>query len=209
MEFLGGGLSGGLFGILGGLGTSWLKMKADERAHKYKLEEMKAKQEYNLKMVEVETTATLREIDANVKRDQIMMDGKADVEESKGRNAAILKLSQNYLKASLIERMMFNTNKWSAWITVPVAIAITFMHGLVDISRTLVRVLVTYASVVFSMYITYMAFGMYKELGIDMTSVELHGIIITMLTLLSFTTSTAIGFWFMDKSMSRKFQNKG
>ena len=83
MEFLGGGLSGGLFGILGGLGTSWLKMKADERAHKYKLEEMKAKQEYNLKMVEVETTATLREIDANVKRDQIMMDGKADVEESK------------------------------------------------------------------------------------------------------------------------------
>lgn len=206
LNFLGGGLSGGLFGILGGLGTAWLKQKADEKAHQYKLEEMKAKQSYNLDMIKAETDATIKEVEANVKRDQIIMDGKADIEESKNRNKSILKLSENYVKASLVEKMMFNSNKWSAWITIPIAILITFIHGIVDVSRTLVRVLVTYGSVTFSCYVTYMAFGMYEDLGIVMSGDELYEIIQTMLRLLTFTTSTVIGFWFMDKSMSRKFQ---
>jgi hypothetical protein len=206
LNFLGGGLSGGLFGILGGLGTAWLKQKADEKAHQYKLETMKEKNKYNLQMITAETEATIKEVEANVKRDQIIMDGKADIEESKNRNKSILKLSENYVKVSLVEKMMFNKSTWSAWITVPVAIMITFIHGLVDISRTLVRVLVTYGSVAFSCYVTYMAFGMYKDLGIVMSGDELYEIIQTMLRLLTFTTSTVIGFWFMDKSMSRKFQ---
>lgn len=207
LEFLGGGLSGGLFGILGGLGTAWLKQKADEKNHKYKLEEMKAKQSYNLEMIKAETSATIAEVQANVKRDQIIMDGKADIEESIGRNKSILKLSENYVKSSLVEKMMFNKSKWSAWLTIPIALLITFIHGIVDISRTLVRVIVTYGSVAFSCYITYMAFGMYEELGVVMSGAELYEIIQTMLRLLTFTTSTVIGFWFMDKSMSRKFQN--
>lgn len=206
LNFLGGGLSGGLFGILGGLGTAWLKQKADEKAHQYKLETMKEKNKYNLQMITAETEATIKEVEANVRRDQIIMDGKADIEESKNRNKSILKLSENYVKASLVEKMMFNSNKWSAWITIPIAILITFIHGLVDVSRTLVRVIVTYGSVAFSCYVTYMAFGMYKDLGIVMSGDELYEIIQTMLRLLTFTTSTVIGFWFMDKSMSRKFQ---
>jgi len=208
LSFLGGGLSGGLFGILGGLGTAWLKHKSEEKAHQYKLETMKEKNKYNLLMITAETDATIKEVEALVKRDQILMEGKADVEESKGRNKAILKLSENYVKESLINKMMFNENKWTAWLTIPIAILITLVHGIVDISRTLVRVLVTYGSVAFSCYVTYIAFGMYQDLDTAMSSKEIYEIIQTMLRLLTFTTSTVIGFWFMDKSMSRKFQNQ-
>lgn len=207
MEFLGNGLSGGLFGILGGLGTAWIKANADEKERSFKLAENQSKRDHELKMIGAETEAAIKEIEANVMRDKIIMEGKADIEESIGRNDAIIKLSENYVKESLIEKMMFNTNKWTLWITMPVALCITFIHGLVDISRTMVRVIVTYGSVAFSCYVTYMAFKMYQELGIVMTSGELFEIIKTMLRLLTFTTSTVVGFWFMDKSMSRKFQN--
>ena len=206
MSFFTSGIGGGLFGILGGLGTAWIKAKADEKEREFKLSQMKLKQDYNLQMIEAETTATIKEVEANVRRDQIIMDGKADIEESRGRNESILKLSENYVKTSLVEKMMFNTSKWTAWLTVPIAILITFIHGLVDISRTLVRVIVTYGAVAFSCYITYEAFGMYEQLNIKMTAEQLYEVIQTMLRLLTFTTSTVIGFWFMDKSMSRKFQ---
>jgi len=207
LNFLGGGLSGGLFGILGGLGTAWLKAKADEKAHQYKLENKKLDHAYELQMIEAETDATIKEVEAYVKRDQIKMDGEADIEESKGRNEAILTLSENTVKQQTIDKMMFNSNKWTAWLTIPISILITLVHGIVDISRTLVRVIVTYGAVAFSMYVTYIAFEMYKKTGIVMTAEQLYEIIQTMLRLLTFTTSTVIGFWFMDKSMSRKFQN--
>ena len=208
LNFLGGGLSGGLFGILGGFGTAWIKSRSEEKEREFRLAENKSKREHSLAMIKAETDATIAEVEANVKRDQIIMEGKADIEESKDRNKSILKLSENYVKASLVERMMNNSNKWSAWLTVPISIFITLVHGLVDISRTLVRVIITYGSVAFSMYVTYMAFEMYQKLGIVMSAEDLYSIIMTMLKLLTFTTSTVIGFWFMDKSMSRKFQSK-
>jgi len=209
LNFLGGGLGGGVLGIFGSLGNAWLKNIADEKERAFKLAENQSQRDHELKMINAETEATVKEIEANVRRDQIITEGQADIEEIKGRNSAILKISQDYVKASLTEDMMFNKNPWTAWLTVPMGMFITFIHGLVDISRTLVRVLVTYGSVVFSAYVTYMAFGMYQELDIAMSSDELYQIIQTMLRLLTFTTSTVIGFWFMDKSMSRKFQNPG
>jgi len=205
LSFFGSGLSGGLFGILGGLGTAWIKARSDKEERESKLKENQSKRDHDLKMITAETDASIKEIQANVQRDQIIMEGKADIEESKDRNMSILKLSENYVKMSLVEKMMFNDNKWTAWLTIPVSILITFIHGLVDISRTLVRVIVTYGSVAFSAYVTYMAFGLYQELNIAMSSDELFEIIKTMLRLLTFTTSTVVGFWFMDKSMSRKF----
>jgi len=208
MSFLDGGLAGGLFGILGGLGTAWLKAKADKAMHQYRLEEKKLDHKYNLQMVKAETDATIAEVNANIKRDQIMTEGQMEIAEMQGRNEAILKLSENYVKTDLVERMMFNESKWTRWLTMPIAIFIVFTHGLVDITRTLVRPVVTYGSIVFSAYVTYIAFGMYQELDLIMSSENLHEIIMTMLRLLTFTTSTVIGFWFMDKSMSRKFQKE-
>jgi len=209
MEFLAGifadGVLGGLFGMIGSFGNAWLKNSNDEKERAFKLAESKSKREHSVLMLKAETDATIAEIQANVQRDQIMMEGQMEIEESKGRNAAILQLSQNTVEQSLVQKMMFNKH-WTKAFTMPIALLITMMNGLVDIARTLIRPTVTYGSVAFSMYVTYMAFGMYQELGIVMDGDDLHEIIMTMIRLLTFTTSTVIGFWFMDKSMARKFQ---
>lgn len=200
--------SGGIVGILGGFANSWMKYKMEKDERAFKLEENKSKREHDLKMIEAETKSNLAEIEANVRRDKIISEGKSDELENIGRNENIVKLSENYVKSTLIEKMMFNTNKWSAWLTVPCAIFITFVHGLVDVSRTLVRVIVTYGSVAFSCYVTWMCFEMLKQLGVAVTAGQVLEILTTMLKLLTFTTSTVVSFWFMDRSMSRRFQEK-
>lgn len=207
VDLIGGGALGGLFGIIGSWGNAWLKQRADEKMHENNLEIMREKNKYNLLMITAETDATIAEVEANVKRDQIIMDGKADIEESKGRNNAVLKLSENYVKPSLTTKMLFNKVWYSAIFTIPVALFIILIQAIVDILRTLVRVVVTYGSVAFSMVVTYIALDMFNKLGIAISGEQLYEIVQTMLRLLTFTTSTVIGFWFMDKSMSRKFQN--
>jgi hypothetical protein len=205
LGLFGDGVLGGLFGMVGSFGNTWLKNINDEKERRFKLEEAKSKREHSLAMIKAETDATIAEIQANVQRDRIMMEGQADIEESKGRNEAILKISQNRVTPSLIEKMMFN-DTWTKVFTMPIALLITMLNGAVDILRTLIRPYVTYGSVIFSAFVTYMAFSMYEKLGVVMTADQLYEIIQTMLRLLTFTTSTVIGFWFMDKSMSRKFQ---
>ena len=103
--------------------------------------------------------------------------------------------------------MLFNKNLWTVWLTAPIGLFIAFAHGLVDILRSLVRPVATYGSLAFSCFVTYYAFELYSKLGVNIDPKQLFDIIMMMLKLLTFTTSTAMGFWFMDKSMSRKYQN--
>ncbi len=100
---IGDGLSGGVLGVIGGLGTSILKYFTQKSEQNFKLQEKKDKRKHDLNMITATTKATVIEIEANVQRDQIMMDGQADIEESKGRNGAILKLSENYVKIDLVD----------------------------------------------------------------------------------------------------------
>lgn len=207
-SLLGNGLTGGLFGVLGGLGTAWISYKKEKEERAYKLQVAKDKREHDLLMITAETDANIKEIEANVKRDQVITEGQVVMAESAGRNEAIAKSTQNFVKASLVDKMIFNKSAWTVWLTAPIGLLIATTHGLVDILRSLVRPVITYGSVAFCCYVTYIAFGMYKDLGVEITPEQLYNIIQTMLRLLTFSTSTVIGFWFMDKSMSRKFQNK-
>ena len=204
-DLLGNGVLGGLFGMIGSFGNAWLKNVNDDKERAFKLKESQSKRDYAIKMLSAETEATLAEVSANIQRDKILTEGKIDLEDSKGRNAAMLKLSQNTVKQSLVQKMMFN-EKWTKIFTMPIAIFITILNGVVDTLRTLIRPLVTYGSVVFSAYVTYIAFNMYRELGVAIDADDILEIVMTMLRLLTFTTSTVVSFWFMDKSMSRKFQ---
>lgn len=208
-DLIGNGLSGGLFGILGGLGTAWISYAKEKADRAFKLEENKNKRAHELLLITAETDASIKEIEANVKRDQVITEGKVVIAESAGRNEAIVEATKNFVKSSLVNKMIFNKNPWTLWITAPIGLLIATIHSLVDISRSLVRPVITYGSVGFCCFVTYIAFEMYTKLNVVITPEQLFDIIMTMLRLLTFSTSTVIGFWFMDKSMSRKFQNKG
>ena len=207
INFLGGGLSGGLFGILGGLGTAWLKYSSDKAEREFRLKDGDSKRKHELNMVKAESEASIREVKANIHKAQIVTEGQIELAETAGRNDAIEKLSKNTIGSSMLERMLFKSNGWKSYFSVPIAMFIVTLQGFVDVLRTLVRPVITYGSVGFSMYVTYLSFTMYQQMGLQLSSQDLYNIIQTMIKLLTFTTSTVIGFWFMDKSMSRKFQN--
>jgi len=207
LNFLGGGLSGGLFGILGGLGTAWLKYSDDKAERQFRLAELKSKQKHEVEMIKAETDAAVREVEANIRKTKIATEGQIELAETAGRNQAIERLSKNTIESSFLEKMLFKSHGWKSYFAIPIGLLIITLQGFVDILRTLVRPVITYGSVGFSMYVTYYAFTMYQQMGLQLSSEDLYHIIQDMIKLLTFTTSTVIGFWFMDKSMSRKFQN--
>lgn len=202
------GPMGLLFGGLGSLANGWLQLKGDREKRELDIKEADSRRKHDLLMISATTEATIREVEANVQRDQILMEGKADIEENKGRNEAIVKVSEDYVKVDMLDRMLFNSSKIGIVFTAPLAFAIVGLRGAIDALRTSVRPVATYASLMFSFYVTHIALEMYKALEVTPTSGELFEVIMTMITLVTFVTSSAFGFWFMDKSMSRKFQNK-
>ena len=207
LNFLTGGLSGGLFGVLGGLGTAWLKYKTDKDERSFKLEEAKAKRSHDLAMVKAETDANIAEIQAGVQRDKIIMEGQSDVAESQTRSIVLTNYEKDSVEPDVITWMMKNRSKWTAWITVPVGVLLTTFNALVDLARKLVRPAVTYGSVGFSFFVLWYSFNELSKMGVKLAPEDVTPIIKDQLRLISFIASTAVSFWFTDKSMSRKFQD--
>lgn len=206
LSFLGTAASGGILGILGSGISGVLKYFSDKQTHKFKLEEKKIDHEYSLSMVKAQTDATIAEVNANIERDRINTEGAIDIIDAKTRGKSLQSDNEPYVHARLLERMMFDMTGWVKWITAPIAFILVLSHSLVDMSRTLVRVVVTYGSVAFSSYILWYSLELYQKLGGAIDTSDVLAIIMVLLKLVTFTTSTALGYWFADKSMSRKFQ---
>ena len=210
LSFLTGGGStiiGGLFGVLGSAFNAWIKYKDDKDLREYKRQEDADKRKHDLAMVEANTTATIREIEANVQRDKIIMEGKADVAESETRNIVLQNYDKDAVTEGTLEWMMKNASKWTAWLTVPTGVILVVLNGAVDLARKLVRPVVTYGSVGFSFFILWYSFQTMQSLNIAFTPSEWKDVVMTQLRLVEFIASTAAGFWFADKSMSRKYQD--
>lgn len=203
-----GGLSGGLFGVFGGLATAWLKYKSDKDAAATKLAEKKADQEHELAMIKETTDANIAEINAGVQRDRIIMEGKSDVAENQTRSIVLQNYDKDAVDEDVMLWMMKNRSKWTGWITVPVGVLLTIVSGSVDVSRKLVRPVITYGSVGFSFFVLWFSFEQMKAMGVSLSSDTWRDIVLDQLRLISFIASTAVSFWFTDKSMSRKFQDR-
>jgi hypothetical protein len=202
------GLSGGLFGVFGGLATAWLKYKSDKDAAATKLAAKKADQQHELAMVKATTDANIAEINAGVQRDRIIMEGKSDVAENETRSIVMQNYDKDTVDDDTMLWMMKNRSKWTSWLTVPVGVMLTSVSGFVDLMRKLVRPAITYGSVGFSFFVLWFSFEQMQKMGVPFDAKIWSNIVMDQLRLISFIASTAVSFWFTDKSMSRKFQDK-
>lgn len=207
IDLLTGGTSGGIFGILGGLGTAFIKYKTDKNNREFTLKENANKRKHELDMIGAETDASIKEIEAAVQRDKIIMEGKVDVEDSVGRRDVLLNYDKDTVDQDTIKWLMRNRSKYTAWITVPIGLIITAIDSFVDLLRKLVRPVITYASVGFSFFVLWYSFETLQKLGVAFDPNDYMALIKDQLRLTSFIASTATSFWFIDKSMSRKFQD--
>lgn len=212
MEWLGslldGGLLGGLFGALGGAFNSWIKYKADKDDREFKRQEGKDKREHERLMIVAETDATIKEIEANVKRDTIITEGKIDALEVQGRSEIMRNYDKDAVDQDTLMWMMKNKNPWTAWVTVPLGVVLIAVDKVVDFLRKMVRPVTTYASVSFSFFVLYYSFNQLEKMGIALSPDQWVIIFSDQLRLISFISSTAVSFWFSDRWANKQLQER-
>jgi len=196
MDFLSNILSGGLLGVFTSAFSTWFKFRELKESHKFSLSKIKAQSE-----------ASIREIEAQVKVQEVVTEGamrleesKADTAESIGRSSLIQTLTGKYLSDNTLEIMLEDTS-WVGIVFKP----LIYLHVLLmDAIRGLIRPVLTIGIVGYIAYVVNLSLDKYLVSG---SRDELMLMVIKpSIQLLLFSASTVIGFWFADKAMSRRFQ---
>lgn len=193
-------LGGGLLGSLTSLFTQWMKNK-----------EKVADQEFELKKIKAESDAIIAEIQARVQIEQSITERmvqveelKADVQEADGRSDLIVKTTGNYIEKDVMLKMI-SDNSWIGLIMRPFIYA---NNLLIELSRSIIRPFITVGSLLFNCYIFVTAWGLYSTLATVTPEQIMTLVIVPTIDLLVFISSTAVGFWFADKSNVRAFSKK-
>lgn len=193
-------LGGGLLGSVTSIFTQWMKNK-----------EKVADQEFELKKIKAESDATIAEIQARVQIEQSITERmvqveelKADVQEADGRSYLIAKTTGNYIEKDVMLKMI-SDNSWIGLIMRPFIYA---NNLLIELSRSIIRPFITVGSLLFNCYIFVTAWGLYSALGTVTPEQIMTLVIVPTIDLLVFISSTAVGFWFADKSNVRAFSKK-
>lgn len=196
MDFLTNILSGGILGVVTSAISTWLKYK-----------EVKESNDFKLKMIKAQSDASIEEIKAQVQMNKVIVEGnvsteyaKAEVAETASRSSLIANLTANYIDKDVLIHML-SDNTLTGRIFKP----LLFLHLIVmDFVRGMVRPILTAGIMYYIIMIVNQSLGTYLVSG---NTVDLLNTVINpALTLLLFSASTVISFWFADKSMSRRFQ---
>lgn len=190
-------LGGGLLGSLTSIFTQWMKNK--EKAND---------QDFELKKIKAESDATIAEINARVQIEETITERmiqveelKADVQEAQGRSSLIEKTTGNYIEKEVMLKMI--TDK--SWVGLIMRPLIYANNLLIELSRSIIRPVITMGSLLFNAYIFIVAWELYKTLATVTPEQIMMMVISPTINLLVFISSTAVGFWFADKSNVRNF----
>lgn len=193
-------LGGGLLGSLTSIFTQWMKNK-----------EKVSDQDFELKKIKAQSDATIEEIKARIQIEETITERmvqveelKADVQEVEGRSALIEKTTGNYIEKDVMLKMI-SDNSWIGLIMRPFIYA---NNLLIELSRSIIRPFITVGSLLFNAYIFIVGWELYKTLATVTPEQIITMVISPTINLLVFISSTAVGFWFADKSNVRTFNKK-
>jgi len=193
-------LGGGLLGSLTSLFTQWMKNK-----------EKVNDQEFELKKIKTQSDATIAEINARIQIEETITERavqveeiKADGQEAEGRSSLIEKTTGNYIEKDVMLKMISD----DSWVGIIMRPLIYGNSLLIELSRSIIRPFITVGSLLFNCYIFVTAWGLYSALETVSPEQIMTLVIVPTIDLLVFISSTAVGFWFADKSNVRAFSKK-
>ena len=190
MDFLTNILSGGILGVVTSIFSTWFKYKEQKENNKFKLD-----------MIKVQSDASIREIEASVKIQEVITEGAVEANESVGRSSLIQNLTGKYLSDDILRTMINDTSLVGTIFKPLIYLHVLFM----DAIRGLIRPILTVGIVWYVTYIINITLDSY--LANDFGTENLMTMVIKpTIQLILFSASTVISFWFADKAMARRFQ---
>lgn len=199
------GLLGTLTGILGNAIGAFFKFKQA----KLDIENTKLKNAHEVEMIKAQTEAMVTEAKANIKITQAQVEGAIEIEDSKAFLEAQKQGNKNLFDNKWVDGLL-KTEGWWKIITLPLASIISFLFGMVDFIRGLVRPALTIYLCGATSYITYMAWEIMNMNGMALTATQATAIFSDVTSVVLYLTVSAVTFWFGDRQMSKSImQLKG
>ena len=198
-DLLSGGAStilSSLFGSISGVVGHYFKAKEKKEKQKHELELVKL----NMARDKQESELMLAEIAANLKVEEVKTEGALLLEESKDFNSAISSITKSKtLGTKAFEKLLAGN-----WLQRLLGTVLAFLMGLVDITRGLVRPILTFGSAAAIAYLI-------RTLTVDITDFDDEQQLLLLTLVIDATVyvlTASVQFWFMDRAGARDFRKK-
>jgi len=194
---LGGGAITGLIGSIANAITTY-KMK------KLELERDKLKFQHEIEVIKAEAEAAKIEAEANIKVTEAVVEG----EEKKIEAQAFLE-SQKQEKQKLFSESymdkLFSVEGKLLYLTIPIAVFLSFLFGLCDVVRKLTRPTITFFSLGVSTWLAYYAYTLVRtsEMVSGNILVEVYR---TAIISIVYIATMSASWWFADRQAGRMIQ---
>ena len=182
---------GAVTGLLGNGITAWTN---------YKMQ--KIKNNHDVVMVKLETEAMIEEAKANIQIEKARIEGEVELTEAGTFLEGIKQGNKQTFSEKWIDKL-FSVEGWIKYISIPVAVLIAFLFGMVDFLKALMRPGLTMYLTGCTTWITYMAWNILEQYGTAITSVQAVEIFDQVTSIIIYLTVSSVTWWFGDRRTAK------
>ena len=153
-------------------------------------------------MVELETAAMVTEAKANIAITRAQIEGDIELADAGAYIEAQKAGQKNLFGISWVDKLLAIEGKWK-WITLPVAVTVAFLFGIVDFVRGAMRPALTGYLVLLSTWITFKSYELLQLTKSAFTQTEALNIFQDATSIVIYLTVSAVTFWFGDRRMAK------
>ena len=192
---------GGVTGLIGNAFTTWFKYKNAKMEHTHKE-----------KMVSLETSAMIQEAQMQIRVTKSRIEGEIELADAAAFTTSQKVGSEKLFHEKWIDMIMEagKQSKWTGWIYKILGTMIAAAFAFVDWLNAAMRPTLTLYLVLGSSYITYLAWQIMQQAGLDtMTATQAVGIFSQVTSTVIYLAVSAVTWWFGDRTMSKFLQKQG
>lgn len=182
---------GGLTGLIGNVVQAIFNYKT-----------LKVKSEHEQKMIELETAAMVTEAKANIAITRAEIEGATELADAAAYVEAQKAEQKKLFGVSWVDKLLGIEGNWK-WITLPVAVTIAFLFGIVDFARASMRPALTGYLTLLSTWVTIKAYELLQLTKSAFTQTEALDIFQDATSIVIYLTVSAVTFWFGDRRMGK------
>jgi len=215
---------GGLTGLIGNVVGSIFKYKQA----KLEMDMLKLKNEHEVAMVKAETEAMIEEAKANIKITQAQVEGAIDIADANAYMQSLKEGNKALFSNKWIDNLLnidgymitWNSKekklsdgtivpaqerKFLSWklFTVPIASVISFLFGMVDFLRGLIRPSLTVYLCGITTWVTWMSWQIMQQSGTELTAIQAKEIFMDTTSIVVYLTVSCVTWWFGDRRMAK------
>ena len=185
-------LLGGVTGLLGNVITGILGYKTQKLKNEFEIQRIQAESEAMRLEAQMQIQITKAEVEGAVE----LADAQAYMQSQVAGNKAMF--SEKW-----IDKLFSVEGKFGRFFAIPCAVIIATMFGFVDWLRGFMRPALTMYLTGITTVLTYMAWKMLKEHGVEITASDALETYSQVSTMVIYLTVSCVTWWFGDRRMSK------